>query len=158
MSRLPGEFEAQRAVVMLFPSRNDVWRKECKPIRESMVSLANILSEYVPVIMGVLPELMEAAKNEYSFKEGVELVKMKYNDCWARDSISSVMLDDEKYISTFGFNAYGGELYAEWGDDDRLDYAISKIGAVNNFLMQQVDEKFTFEETVELLKGIFADG
>ena len=44
------------------------------------------------------------------------------------------------------------------GSNKEIDYAISKIGAVNNFLMQQVDEKFTFEETVELLKGIFADG
>ncbi len=126
MNRLPGEFEKQRAIVMLFPSRNDVWRKNCKPIRESMVSLANILSEYVPVIMGVLPELMDVAKNEYSFRDDVELVKMNYNDCWSRDSISSVMLGDEKYISAFGFNAYGGELYADWGDDERLDYTISK--------------------------------
>ncbi|MBQ8147126.1 MAG: agmatine deiminase family protein [Clostridia bacterium] len=126
MNRLPGEFEKQRAIIMLFPSRNDVWRKDCKPIRESMVLLANILSEYVPVIMGVLPELMETAQKEYSFKDGVELVRMKYNDCWARDSISSVMLGDDPYITAFGFNAYGGELYADWDDDVRLDYTISK--------------------------------
>ena len=44
------------------------------------------------------------------------------------------------------------------GSNKEIDYAISKIGAVNKFLMQQVDEKFTFDETVELLKGIFADG
>jgi flagellum-specific ATP synthase len=44
------------------------------------------------------------------------------------------------------------------GSNKEIDYAISKINAVNDFLKQQVDEKFTFEETVELLKGIFADG
>ena len=44
------------------------------------------------------------------------------------------------------------------GSNKDIDYAISKINAVNGFLMQQVDEKFTFEETIELLKGIFADG
>jgi flagellum-specific ATP synthase len=44
------------------------------------------------------------------------------------------------------------------GSNKDIDYAISKINAVNSFLKQQVDEKFTFEETVELLKGIFADG
>lgn len=126
MNRLPGEFEEQRAVVMLFPSRNDVWRKNCKPIRESMVALANTLSEYVPVVMGVLPELMEIAQNEYSLKAGVKLVPMKYNDCWARDSVSSVLIGDKPYISAFGFNAYGGELYAEWDDDARLDCTIAK--------------------------------
>ena len=44
------------------------------------------------------------------------------------------------------------------GSNKEIDYAISKIGAVNAFLQQQVDEKFTFEEAVDLLKGIFADG
>ena len=44
------------------------------------------------------------------------------------------------------------------GSNKEIDYAISKINAVNEFLMQQVDEKFTFDETVDLLKGIFIDG
>lgn len=126
MNRLPGEFEKQRAVVMLFPSRNDVWRHGCKPIRELMVSLANALAEYVPVVMGVLPELMKIAKRDYSFHPGVKLLKVKYNDCWARDSVSSVVLGDKPYIAAFHFNAYGGELYAEWEDDERLDHTIAK--------------------------------
>lgn len=126
MNRLPGEFETQRAVVMLFPSRNDVWRMECGPIRRSMTDLANILSEHTPVVMGVLPELMEIAKNDYDFGPNVKLVPMKYNDCWARDSVSSVIVGDEPYISAFRFNAYGGELYASWEDDNTLDYVMSR--------------------------------
>ncbi len=127
MIRLQGEFEKQKAIVMLFPSRNDVWRHNCAPIRESMVELANILSDYVPVIMGVLPNLMETAKNDYVFKEGVQLVKMRYNDCWARDSISSVVSGEKPFISAFKFNAYGGELYYPWDDDNTLDKVISKL-------------------------------
>ncbi len=41
------------------------------------------------------------------------------------------------------------------GSNKEIDYAIQKIDAVNEFLMQQTDEKFTLEETVELMKGIF---
>lgn len=126
MNRLKGEFEKQRAIVMLFPARKDVWRHDCAPIRRSMVELANILSEHVPVIMGVLPALMDVAKNEYSFSSGVKLVKMKYNDCWSRDSISSVVSGERPYISAFEFNAYGGELYFPWDDDNRLDNVIAK--------------------------------
>ena len=44
------------------------------------------------------------------------------------------------------------------GSNKEIDYAITKIDAVNSFLTQQVEEKLTFEETVELLKGIFIDG
>ena len=43
------------------------------------------------------------------------------------------------------------------GSNPGIDYAIEKIEAVNQFLMQDVGDKFTFEESVELLKGIFEE-
>ncbi len=43
------------------------------------------------------------------------------------------------------------------GSNPGIDYAIQKIDAVNSYLMQEVDEKFTFEESVMLLKGIFEE-
>ncbi len=42
------------------------------------------------------------------------------------------------------------------GANPNIDFAIAKIDAVNEFLMQGVDEKFTFDEVVSLLEGIFA--
>lgn len=41
------------------------------------------------------------------------------------------------------------------GSNPSIDYAISKIDAVNKFLCQDVDEKFDFETSVEMLKGLF---
>jgi flagellum-specific ATP synthase len=41
------------------------------------------------------------------------------------------------------------------GSNKNIDYAVSKIDAVNEFLMQGTDEKFSFEEELELLKAIF---
>jgi len=41
------------------------------------------------------------------------------------------------------------------GANPRIDFAIEKIDAVNEFLMQEVDEKYTFEEILVLLEGIF---
>ena len=41
------------------------------------------------------------------------------------------------------------------GSNAGIDYAISKIDSVNEFLMQDVDTKFTFEESLELLNGLF---
>ena len=43
------------------------------------------------------------------------------------------------------------------GSNPDIDYAISKIQTVNQFLRQGVDEKYTFEETVVLMKGLFED-
>lgn len=41
------------------------------------------------------------------------------------------------------------------GTNAGIDYAISKIDAVNQFLMQDVNEKFSFEESIELLQKLF---
>lgn len=41
------------------------------------------------------------------------------------------------------------------GSNPSIDYAISKIDAVNEFLCQDVEEKYTFEDTVVMLKQLF---
>ena len=43
------------------------------------------------------------------------------------------------------------------GSNPDIDYAISKIGKVNEFLMQDVDSKYQFDEEVSMLTDIFAD-
>lgn len=41
------------------------------------------------------------------------------------------------------------------GSNPEIDYAISKIGKVNEFLMQDVDSKFLFDDELQSLKEIF---
>ena len=43
------------------------------------------------------------------------------------------------------------------GANKNIDYAVSKIERVNEFLMQETDEKFSFEQIREMLLSIFAD-
>ena len=43
------------------------------------------------------------------------------------------------------------------GSNKDIDYAIRKIDAVNAFLCQQTDEKFQFEDEIEMLKNLFND-
>ncbi len=43
------------------------------------------------------------------------------------------------------------------GSNKNIDYAIQKIDAVNEFLCQQTDEKFNFEEEVRMLGEVFAE-
>lgn len=43
------------------------------------------------------------------------------------------------------------------GSNPDIDFAISKIKEVNEFLMQETDEKFTIEDEINMLKGIFAE-
>lgn len=42
------------------------------------------------------------------------------------------------------------------GTNPKIDYAIQNIDRINEFLKQGIDEKFTFEETVALMRGLVA--
>ena len=41
------------------------------------------------------------------------------------------------------------------GSNKDIDYAITKIDKVNDFLMQDVDTKYLFDEEIKLLGDIF---
>lgn len=43
------------------------------------------------------------------------------------------------------------------GSNQKIDYAISKIDAVNDFLLQSTEDKISFEETVETLHRMFGE-
>lgn len=43
------------------------------------------------------------------------------------------------------------------GSNKNIDYAISKIDTVNEFLMQGTDEKYQFDEELDILRQIFED-
>lgn len=137
---LPGEYEKQKASILLFPYRTDVWRSNCVPARQMIVDLANIISDFQPVILGVLPSLFDEVVANYSFKKNVKLVKMKYNDVWPRDSVSNVILGGSPCIYNYEFNAYGGELYHPWNFDNELNTQVAEL-----FNYRIKDSKLTLE-------------
>lgn len=59
--------------------------------------------------------------------------------------ILSIYAKNEDLISIGAYKA---------GTNPKLDFAISKIDKVNEFLMQKVDESFSQEEIVEMMRNI----
>jgi flagellum-specific ATP synthase len=43
------------------------------------------------------------------------------------------------------------------GSNPNIDYAIEKIDKVNEFLMQEVDEKYDYDQAVDMLRELFGD-
>ena len=43
------------------------------------------------------------------------------------------------------------------GSNKSIDYAISKIDDVNKYLLQETDEKETFEEEIRMLEELFVE-
>ena len=67
----------------------------------------------------------------------------------AATKLKSVMATYDEAEDLINIGAY------KKGSNKNIDYAIDKIDAVNDFLCQDVNEKFEFEETERLLEGLF---
>lgn len=51
--RMPGEFEKQKQIWMLWPWRNDNWRLGAKPAQKAFLEVAEAISEFEPVSLCV---------------------------------------------------------------------------------------------------------
>ena len=67
----------------------------------------------------------------------------------AATKLKSVMATYDEAEDLINIGAY------KKGSNKNIDYAIDKIDAVNDFLCQDVNEKFDFDETEQLLEGLF---
>ncbi len=125
MGKLLAEYEAQKAICVLFPYREDIWRDKARPAQNMIVDLVNQVAVYEPVLLGVIPHLLDFVKNTFTLHENVRVVGMEYNDSWARDTLSSVICEgDRKFVNAFGFNSYGTPLYTPYDDDQRLNRSV----------------------------------
>ena len=69
--RMPGEFEPQECIWMLWPHRPDNWRDGAKPAQKAYADVARGIAQYEPVIVGVNPEDYAAAHYVLTGEENI---------------------------------------------------------------------------------------
>lgn len=137
--RMPGEFEEQKQIWMLWPERTDNWRNGAKPAQETFANVAKAISEFEPVTMCVSAAQYENARAR--LPESIRVVEMSSNDAWCRDVGPSFLVNDKGDIRAcdWTFNAWGGltdGLYFPWDKDDQV---ASKICNMENIDYYRTD-------------------
>jgi agmatine deiminase len=120
--RMPGEFEPHAATWMLWPQRPDNWRLGGKPGQRAFVRVAEAISRFEPVTIGVNHDQFENARNLLPAQ--VRVVELSNNDAWMRDIGPTFVVDDAGRVRAVDwiFNAWGGlfdGLYFPWDKDER---------------------------------------
>lgn len=128
--RMPGEFEPHSKTWMLWPERTDNWRLGGKPAQKTFVNVANAISQFEPVTMGVSQQQFQNAC--YHLPYSVRVVEMSYNDSWVRDCGPTFVINDKEEVRgiDWDFNAWGGlsnGLYFPWDLDDLIPQKIMNI-------------------------------
>lgn len=128
--RMPGEFEEHSGTYILWPERPDNWRLGAKPAQKVFVEVAEAISKYEEVTVGVTKEQYDNARN--MLPEKVRVVEISSNDSWIRDSGPTCVVNDKGEVRAIDwkFNAYGGlveGLYFPWDQDDKIARKVAEI-------------------------------
>ena len=111
--RMPGEFEKQAGMWMLWPERNDNWRNGGKPAQEAFANVAKAIAEFEPVTVCVSAAQYQNCRAK--LPEEIRVVEMANDDAWIRDCGPTFVIDDEGRVRgvDWEFNAWGG-LYDDF--------------------------------------------
>lgn len=134
--KMPGEFEPQTSVWLLWPQRPDNWRNGAKPAQKAFVEVAKKISKYTKVKVGVNYDQYFNAR--IMLPDNVSVYEISSNDAWARDCGPSIVKNEEGKLRgiLWNFNAWGGlldGLYFPWDKDNQVAQKICEIENIDYY-------------------------
>ena len=134
--RMPGEFEKQERIFMLWPERTDNWRDGAKPAQKAYAAVAEAIAEFEPVTMFVSDRQYENCRATLSDK--ITVLEMSSDDAWIRDCGPTFLINDkgERRACDWKFNAWGGlydGLYFPWDKDDRVAGKVCELTQTDSY-------------------------
>lgn len=134
--RMPGEFEPQKQVWMLWPERPDNWRDGAKPAQKTYANVAKAISQFEPVTMCVSKEQYANCRN--ALPSEIRVIEMASNDSWIRDCGPTFVVNDKGGVRAvdWDFNAWGGlvdGLYFPWDMDQMVAQKVCEIEGIDTY-------------------------
>ena len=134
--RMPGEFEPQKQIWMLWPERPDNWRDGAKPAQRAFADVAIAISRFEPVTMCVSKE--QYANCRAVLPPEIRVVELASNDAWIRDCGPTFLVNDQGGVRAvdWDFNAWGGlvdGLYFPWDMDQMVAQKVCEIESIDTY-------------------------
>ncbi|MEG0070655.1 MAG: agmatine deiminase [Raoultibacter sp.] len=136
--RMPGEFEPQTGIWMLWPHRPDNWRNGAKPAQAAFANVAKAIAQFEPVTVGVNPEDYATARYVLGDIDDVRVIEMTSDDSWIRDCGPTFVVNDAGDVRAvhWHFNAWGGlvdGLYFPWDQDELVGVKVADLAGVDRY-------------------------
>ncbi|MFT3983402.1 MAG: agmatine deiminase [Lachnospiraceae bacterium] len=133
---MPGEFEEQEQVWMIWPERPDNWRNGGKNAQEAFAEVAKTVSRFAKVVM--LTSGVQYKNCRSRLPEQIAVVEMSSNDAWARDTGPTFLINGKGELRAcdWKFNAWGGlfdGLYFPWNLDDQIAGKICELERIDSY-------------------------
>lgn len=133
---MPGEFEPQKQVWMIWPQRTDTWRDGAKPAQKNFANVARAISQFTKVTM--LANRDQYQNCRMQLPENIRVLEMSSNDAWCRDMGPAFVKNALGQIRAcdWTFNAWGGlvdGLYFPWDQDDLIAQKICELESIQRY-------------------------
>lgn len=134
--RMPGEYEFHEKCWMLWPQRADNWRLNAAPAQKAFARVAQAISRFEPVVVGVSKQQFETARN--ILPPAVEILEIECDDAWMRDMGPTFVKNDIGEVRgiDWDFNAWGGlngGVYFPWDKDSRVAREVLKYEKIDRY-------------------------
>ncbi len=134
--RMPGEFEPQKQIWMLWPERPDNWRNGAKPAQKAFRDVAVAVSQFEPVTMCVSTAQYQNCRA--MLPPDIRVVEITSNDSWMRDCGPTFVVNAKGEVRAcdWDFNAWGGlvdGLYFPWDQDSMVAQKVCEMERVDTY-------------------------
>ncbi len=134
--RMPAEFERHDKTWMLWPERPDNWRENALPAQQAFAAVANAISQFEPVTVGVNPDQYNNAR--LMLPHQVKVAVIENDDAWMRDCGPTFVINKSGGVRGIDwmFNAWGGGpggLYASCERDDAVAQRVLELEGIDRY-------------------------
>lgn len=135
---MPGEFEEQKRIYMLWPYRTDEWRNGAIPAQRTFAEVAKAIARFEPVVMCANPRDYKACRYAFQGVEGVDVVEMESDDAWMRDCGPTFVKNGKGEVRGvhWHFNSWGGlydGFYFPWDKDALVGVKVTDYAGVDRY-------------------------
>jgi agmatine deiminase len=114
---MPAEWATHERTLMAWPCRPELWGDQLGPAKEQYAGVANAVAAFEPLTM-ICANDGDAAEARAALTADAEVVVLKIDDSWLRDSGPIFVVGDDGLRAGvhFGFNAWG-RRFEPWDGD-----------------------------------------
>ncbi|WP_327417365.1 agmatine deiminase family protein [Streptomyces sp. NBC_01233] len=125
--RVPAEWAAHEACLMVWPTRAALWGPAFEAAKREYAAVARAIADFEPVIVIAAPGLADEARaacggataSDTGGGHPIEVVELPADDSWLRDSGPIFAYDErgDRVGVDFRFNAWGEKHHPRTADD-----------------------------------------
>lgn len=135
---MPGEFEPQDGIYMIWPYRKGTWNGGAKPVQKTFFNIAKAIAEFEPVFMGACSAEYENCHALFDGIDNVKVFEMDSDDAWCRDSGPTFVKNAEGDLRAvhWHFNCWGGlydGFFHPWDKDGLVGMKIADHADVERY-------------------------